>query len=112
MAGITLTNGQFNTFASVVSYMVYNKCQSLNDKTLQPHMSHFCLDCNSSIDDWRVSLLLSVRYRTNGNGERTITDACVDYMSATFDGKVIKLTDRQIDELNEVINYTATEGLP
>lgn len=111
MTGITLTDEQFDTFTSVVSYMVFNKCQSLNSKKLQPHMSQFCFDCDSSIDDWKVSLIVGMYYEMNGKGERTVTNACADYISATLDGKAIELTGRQMDELNKVINYTVNGSL-
>ena len=101
-----LTDEEFDTLTSIVSYMVFNRCQSLNNKMLQPHMNQFCFDCNSSIDDWKVFLTVGMYYEMNGKGERTVTDARVDYISATLNDKAVELTDAQMNGLNMVVDYT------
>ena len=78
---------------------------------LHPHMHQFCFNCNISIDDWKVSLIVGMYYEMNGKGERTTTDARVDYISATLNDKAAKLTGAQMNGLNMVVNYTVEGSL-
>lgn len=100
MARITLTDKQFDTFTSVVSYVVFNRCQSLDDI----HIENFRLEHDAAIDDWEVCFVIEVN-------RKTAVNICVDRISATFRGKAIELTDAQMDELNKVVRYTIEGSL-
>ena len=107
MTTIKLTDEEFDTLTSIVSYAVFDECQLYNGI----HTENFRLERNTSIDDWEICFVIEVRRKTDKNNTRTVISTHIDHISTTLNDKAVELTDAQMNTLNGIVNYTVEGSL-
>lgn len=95
-----LTDEEFDTLTSIVSYAIFDECQSYNGI----YTENFRIERNTTIDNWETCYVIDVN-------RRTAVSTHIDHISITLNDKAVELTDAQMDELNKVVNYTVEGSL-
>ena len=102
-----LTDDEFDTLTSIVSYAVFDECQSHDGI----YTENFCLERNTTIDDWEIRFVIEVRRKTDVNDARTAISTHIDHISITLSDKAVELTNTQMDKLDGIVNYTIEGSL-